>query len=106
MVLGNWQPEGVNIIPQSPPATFLTTPQTAMLSSFIGTNPNGQWDLFLADSVAGRAEHGGELEFGHHHGHGAGAVHPGLDGTGAGGSRPDDSPAEVIGLDASFEILK
>ncbi len=53
MVLGNWQPEGVNIIPQSPPATFLTTPQTAMLSSFIGTNPNGQWDLFLADLSPG-----------------------------------------------------
>ena len=52
-VLGTWQPEGVNIIPQSPPSSFLGASQTAMLSSFIGTNPNGQWDLFLADVSPG-----------------------------------------------------
>jgi hypothetical protein len=42
------------------------------------------------------------LEFEHHHDHGAGAVYFGLDGTGAGGSRPDDSPTEVMVVDAGI----
>ena len=53
VVLGNWQPEGVNINPQSAPSAFLGASQTAMLSSFIGTNPNGQWELFLSDVSPG-----------------------------------------------------
>jgi subtilisin-like proprotein convertase family protein len=50
---GLWQPDGENIFPLSPPATFLTAGQTAMLSSFDGTDPNGQWELFLADVSPG-----------------------------------------------------
>jgi MYXO-CTERM domain-containing protein len=53
MVLGTWQPEGVNIAPQSSPSTFLTAGQTAMLSSFNGTDANGVWTLYLADLSSG-----------------------------------------------------
>jgi subtilisin-like proprotein convertase family protein len=47
-----WRPDGENISPQSPASSFPTTP-TAMLSSFDGSNPNGQWTLFLSDVSAG-----------------------------------------------------
>jgi subtilisin-like proprotein convertase family protein len=50
---GTWQPEGVNIDPQSAPSAFATAGQTAMLSSFDGTDGNGQWDLFIADVSPG-----------------------------------------------------
>jgi len=50
---GTWQPEGVTIAPNSPPANFLGAPQSAMLDSFDGTDPNGTWTLFLADLSAG-----------------------------------------------------
>lgn len=50
---GVWQPDGANIDPQSAPAAFLTAGQTAMLASLDGTNPNGQWELFLADVSPG-----------------------------------------------------
>lgn len=50
---GLWQPEGVNIDPQSSPTTFFNSPQTAMLSSFGGTDPNGAWTLYIADLSAG-----------------------------------------------------
>ena len=50
---GTWQPEGVNIPPNSPPADFFGASQTALLDSFEGTNPNGDWTLFLADLSAG-----------------------------------------------------
>jgi subtilisin-like proprotein convertase family protein len=54
MVLGTWQPEGVNISPATnDPTAFLTAGQTAMLSSFDGTDANGTWTLFLADLSAG-----------------------------------------------------
>ena len=53
MVLGTWQPEGVNIAPQSSPSTFLTAGQTAMLTSFDGTDANGVWTLYLADLSTG-----------------------------------------------------
>ena len=46
---GTWQPDGANINPQSPSGAFLTAGQTAMLSSFVGTDGNGQWELFVAD---------------------------------------------------------
>jgi subtilisin-like proprotein convertase family protein len=48
-----WQPDGRNIDPQSDPNLFLTTPPTALLSSFNGTDPNGTWTLFLADLSGG-----------------------------------------------------
>jgi subtilisin-like proprotein convertase family protein len=50
---GTWQPDGANINPLSAPATFLTAGQTAMLSSFAGSDPNGQWVLFMADLSGG-----------------------------------------------------
>lgn len=46
MLTGTWAPDGRNV----DPSTVLdTSPISATLSSFIGTNPNGQWTLFLAD---------------------------------------------------------
>jgi subtilisin-like proprotein convertase family protein len=50
---GTWQPDGVNIDPQSASSLFASTGQTAMLSSFDGTDSGGTWTLFLADLVAG-----------------------------------------------------
>jgi PEP-CTERM motif len=50
---GTWQPDGVNIDPQSSPSLFSSGAQTALLSSFDGSNPNGTWTLFLADLSAG-----------------------------------------------------
>ncbi len=48
-----WQPEGVTIDPQSPPADFASAAQTAMLSSFTGLDANGRWNLFVADVSPG-----------------------------------------------------
>jgi len=50
---GVWQPEGVNIDPQSSPSSFFGAPQSAQLGSFDGSNPNGTWTLFLADLSGG-----------------------------------------------------
>jgi len=48
-----WQPDGRNIDPLSDPSAFLTAGQTALLSSFNGTDANGTWTLFLADLSGG-----------------------------------------------------
>ena len=50
---GTWMPDGRNIDPMSSPSAFLTASQSALLSSFDGTNPNGTWTLFVADLAAG-----------------------------------------------------
>jgi len=50
---GTWQPSGLNIDPQSSLPTFFNANQSAMLSSFTNTGPNGTWTLFLADLSAG-----------------------------------------------------
>jgi subtilisin-like proprotein convertase family protein len=50
---GTWVPDGRNIVPQSAPTLFGSTAPTALLSSFVGTNPNGGWTLFLADLSVG-----------------------------------------------------
>jgi|SRR5882724_6789222 len=50
---GNWQPDGVNIDPQSDPSLFWGASQTAMLDSFNGTDADGTWTLFLADLSGG-----------------------------------------------------
>jgi subtilisin-like proprotein convertase family protein len=50
---GTWQPDGVNIDPQSAPSAFTAGSPSTPLSSFIGTDPNGTWTLFLADLAAG-----------------------------------------------------
>jgi subtilisin-like proprotein convertase family protein len=50
---GTWQPDGANLDPQSSPSSFFGAPQSALLGSFNGSNPNGVWVLFLADVAAG-----------------------------------------------------
>ncbi len=50
---GNWQPDGRMIDPQSSPSLFDSVEPSAMLDSFNGTNPNGNWTLFLADVSSG-----------------------------------------------------
>jgi subtilisin-like proprotein convertase family protein len=47
---GLWQPDGRKIDPAS---VLDTDPRTAMLSSFNGLDPNGDWTLFVADLSAG-----------------------------------------------------
>lgn len=44
---GTWQPDGRNI---SPLNALDTTPRTALLDTFNGMDPNGDWTLFLADT--------------------------------------------------------
>jgi subtilisin-like proprotein convertase family protein len=46
---GTFQPDGRNISPLTAPATLESTPSTAVLGSFNGSNPNGAWTLFIAD---------------------------------------------------------
>src|SRR5205085_10360010 len=47
---GTWAPDGRNV----DPATAIDlSPRTALLSSFNGTEPNGQWVLFIAVVVSG-----------------------------------------------------
>jgi subtilisin-like proprotein convertase family protein len=51
-ITGLWQPDGENIDPESPARDF-TGAQTAMLSSFQNTNPNGTWTLFAEEAGPG-----------------------------------------------------
>lgn len=44
-----WQPDGRNISPLTAGGTLFSTPSTAILSSFNGLNPDGNWSLFVAD---------------------------------------------------------
>ncbi len=48
-----WRPDGRNISPLSSGATFDATVPTALLTSFNGINPNGNWTLALFDVSAG-----------------------------------------------------
>jgi hypothetical protein len=50
---GTWQPDGNNISPTSPAASFNPNPSGSGLTSFNGLSPDGTWTLFLADVVAG-----------------------------------------------------
>lgn len=50
---GTWAPDGRSIDPQSAGSVFDSTTPTALLSSFISTNPNGTWTLFVADMSGG-----------------------------------------------------
>jgi subtilisin-like proprotein convertase family protein len=47
---GEWQPDGRDI---GPNAVLDTTTRTGFLDQFQGTNPDGSWTLFLADSDFG-----------------------------------------------------
>ena len=49
---GTWGVDGRAIDPASDPSLFDTTAPSATLDSFTGTNPNGDWTLFLADMSA------------------------------------------------------
>lgn len=49
-ITGTWQPSARDI---DPGLALDTTPRTATLSSFIGTNPNGNWTLYFADIESG-----------------------------------------------------
>ncbi len=51
-VTGTWAPDGRTVDPQSPPSSF-DAGGTATLGSFVGTDPNGTWILFLADLSGG-----------------------------------------------------
>jgi subtilisin-like proprotein convertase family protein len=44
---GTWQPDGENVDPTS--SDVGSAQATAMLSSFYNSNPNGTWQLFVAD---------------------------------------------------------
>jgi len=48
-----WAPDGRDIDPKSAPSLFASAPRSALLSSFIGTDPNGEWTLFVADLSTG-----------------------------------------------------
>lgn len=50
---GTWIPDGRTIDPMSAPSLFGSTAPSALLGSFNGTDPNGQWTLFVADLSAG-----------------------------------------------------
>ncbi|MBI5383368.1 MAG: PEP-CTERM sorting domain-containing protein [Verrucomicrobia bacterium] len=47
---GSWRPDGREI---DPAFVVDTDPRTALLSSFRGLDPNGEWTLFLSDLSAG-----------------------------------------------------
>jgi subtilisin-like proprotein convertase family protein len=46
---GTWAVDGRNIDPMTNGAILASAPSTATLNSFFGTNPNGEWTLFIAD---------------------------------------------------------
>jgi subtilisin-like proprotein convertase family protein len=52
-LVGNWTPDGRNINPQSTGAQFDAASTSANLGTFVGSNLNGQWTLFLADLAGG-----------------------------------------------------
>jgi len=49
---GVWQPDGRNIDPLSPPASFDSAGRISF-SAFTGQDPNDTWTLFFADMVSG-----------------------------------------------------
>jgi subtilisin-like proprotein convertase family protein len=46
---GDWAPDGRNLDPASSPLLLGSTVPGALLTSFNGTDPNGNWVLFVAD---------------------------------------------------------
>ena len=50
---GTWQPDGRTISPTSVPTLFDDAARPAMLSSFEGIDPSGNWNLFICDVSAG-----------------------------------------------------
>ena len=52
-LIGTWAADGRNISPLSTGTVFDTAPVNAGLSTLVGSDPNGQWVLFLADLSSG-----------------------------------------------------
>lgn len=50
LLTGIWQPDGRNVDPGS---AVWEAPRTALLDQFSGINPNGSWNLFVADLSTG-----------------------------------------------------
>jgi subtilisin-like proprotein convertase family protein len=50
LLTGAYQPDGRNISPLTAPAALSATASTAVLGSFDGSDPNGAWTLFIADT--------------------------------------------------------
>jgi subtilisin-like proprotein convertase family protein len=50
LLTGTYQPDGRKVFPA---LALDTSPRTAMLSSFTGLDPNGDWVLFVADAEGG-----------------------------------------------------
>ncbi len=50
LLTGTFQPDGRNVLPN---VVLDTTSRKAMLSSFNGVSPNGEWDLYVADTSGG-----------------------------------------------------
>jgi subtilisin-like proprotein convertase family protein len=50
---GAYAADGRNIDPASSGSTFDSAPRNATLTTFNGTNPNGNWTLFVADLAGG-----------------------------------------------------
>ena len=53
LLTGTWQADGRNIDPESTPSAFDSAPTTSGLNLDPGTNPNGDWTLFIADMSGG-----------------------------------------------------
>ncbi len=51
VLTGTWQPDGENVDPTG--SDVGSAPATALLSSFYNANPNGTWQLFVADLSSG-----------------------------------------------------
>jgi len=49
-IAGDWQPDGRLVNPYS---VLNTSPRTALLSSFVGLDPNTTWTLFVCDTSPG-----------------------------------------------------
>ncbi|HXF09182.1 MAG TPA: hypothetical protein VN625_00245 [Desulfuromonadaceae bacterium] len=52
-LLGSWGADGRDVDPATNSATLGSTDPTALLDAFVGTNPNGNWTMFLADMSGG-----------------------------------------------------
>jgi hypothetical protein len=50
---GTYAPDGRAISPLSPAANFNTPPSVNALTTFTGMDPNGNWTLFIANTVSG-----------------------------------------------------
>lgn len=50
LLTGTFQPDGRNVSPLTAPATLAATASTAVLGDFDGSDPNGAWTLFIADT--------------------------------------------------------